>query len=122
MFFPVEILQYALQLILQHALHLLVYILSGVAEFLVEYLVWCRVTECLKAPDLGCWVSSEEEALEVDRESGCHAEYLCTCWDDALLIFERLVAEEFLRWSRHDTYLDAVLTEELGTADECRYL
>ena len=87
---------------------MIVDVLAGVAEFLVEHFVGRRETEALKTPDASV---GADEALEGDGESGGEAELLLACGQNALLIVSGLRAEETLGGNADDAHLHAVLTQ-----------
>ena len=96
----------------QH-LYLLVNILTGEAELLVEYLVRSRETKALKTPNstVGTY-----QTFEVYGQTSGQTELLLACGQDSLLILLRLAAEQTLRRNAHDASLDAVGSQQLGTS------
>jgi hypothetical protein len=104
---------------LKHCFYLVIYVLGCEAELFVEHLVRSRETEAFESEYLSV---AAYKALEVDWKTCCETEDLGTVWKDALLVLDRLVAEESLRRTAYDSCLDAVLVEKGCTGNESRYL
>ena len=71
----------------EQCLDLIIYILSGVAEFLVEHLVGSRETKAFETPNT---TVSAYKTFERYRQTSSHAELLLATWQHALLILLRL--------------------------------
>ena len=101
--------------LLQEGLHLVVDVLTGESELLVEHLVGSRETEALESPDgtVGTY-----QAFEVDGQTGGQSELLLACGQHALLVLLRLRAEKSLGGNADHAGLDAVGSQQLGTSLE----
>ena len=101
---------------------MLIHVLCRVAKFLVEHLVGSREAEAFETPYLALGSGTDEETLQVDRKTSGHTEDLSTCGHYALLISQRLVAEDALGGHAHDAHLHAILAQQLSTSHEGRDL
>jgi hypothetical protein len=99
--------------------NLLVNILSGETEFLVEHLVRSRETEALESPNstVGTY-----KTFEVDRQTCGQTELLLASGEHALLILLALAAEQALRRNAYDACLDTIGSQQLSTSLEGRNL
>ena len=85
----------------QHLLHLIIDVLGGEAQLLVEHLVGCREAEALESPYAAGRIGTDEEAAQIDGQTSCETEYLASGRDDALLVVQGLFAEEAFRGYTH---------------------
>lgn len=89
----------------EHFFNLLVDILSGISQFLIENFIGSREAETLHAEHTAVCAY---KAFECDGKTGCHAENLAACRENTLLIFFALIAEQTLGWYAYNANFYAV--------------
>lgn len=98
-------------------LYLLVDVLSGESELLVEHFVGSRETETLQAKDTAVGPDACE-TFKGARQSGCQPELLHVTRQHIVLIAYGLAPEETFRRRAYDPYADAILAQQFGTGFE----
>ena len=104
---------------LENGFDLIVHILCGEAQFLVQHLVGSAEAEALETPyrTVGAY-----QTFEVHGQTCGHTELLHTCGQDSLLVVLRLAAEQTFGGNADDAHLHAVLAQELCAGHEGRDL